>query len=228
MPTTLITGASRGIGLEFVRQYQAAGWTVHAGARHPETADKLQALSGPGLHIHPLDVADRGQIAALGKVLAGQPIDLLINNAGLWIGGDERYGRFSDAQWMEQFHVHVMGTMAMCETFLENVAASEQKRIVQISSGNGSMGGRINVGDYPYNTSKAALNMINRSLALDVAARGIVAVCFTPGFVATDMSGPDADLTPEQSVGNMRRLIETLGPQHSGTFLRHNGESVPW
>jgi NAD(P)-dependent dehydrogenase (short-subunit alcohol dehydrogenase family) len=228
MPTTLITGASRGIGLEFARQYQAAGWTVHAGARDPERADKLKALAGPGLTIHRLDVADRGQIAALGKTLAGRPIDLLINNAGLWVGEDERYGRFSDAQWMEQFHVHVMGTMAMCETFVENVASSEQKRIVQISSGNGSMGGRINVGDYPYNTSKAALNMINRSLAHDLAPRGIVAVCFTPGFVATDMSGPDADLTPQQSVGNMRALIETLGPQHSGTFLRHNGQSVPW
>ena len=228
MPTTLITGASRGIGLEFARQYQAAGWTVHAGARDPGTAARLQALAGPGLHIHRLDVADRGEIAALARSLAGQPIDLLINNAGMWIGADEQYGRFSDAQWMEQFHVHVMGTMAMCEAFVENVAASGHKRIVQISSGNGSMGGRINVGDYPYNTSKAALNMINRSMAIDLAARGIVAVCFTPGFVATDMSGPDADLTPEQSVSNMRRLIETLGPQHSGAFLRHNGETVPW
>jgi NAD(P)-dependent dehydrogenase (short-subunit alcohol dehydrogenase family) len=99
---------------------------------------------------------------------------------------------------------------------------------VQISSGNGSLGGRINVGDYPYNTSKAALNMITRSMALDLAPRGIVAVCFTPGYVATDMSGPDADLTPEESVGNMRRLIAGLGPADSGTFLRHNGQPVPW
>jgi len=228
MPTTLITGASRGIGLEFARQYQAAGWTVHAGARDPGTAAKLQALAGPGLHIHRLDVADRGQIAALARDLSGQQVDVLINNAGMWIGQDEAYGRFSDAQWMEQFHVHVMGTMAMCEAFVENVAASQQKRIVQISSGNGSLGWDMNGTDFPYNTSKAALNMITRSMALDLAARGIVAVCFTPGFVATDMSGPEADLTPQESVSNMRGLIETLGPQHSGTFLRHNGQSVPW
>ena len=228
MPTTLITGASRGIGLEFARQYQAAGWTVHAGARDLGSAALLQALDGPGLSIHRLDVADRGQIAALARKLEGEPIDLLINNAGMWIGPDERYGRFSDAQWMEQFHVHVMGTMAMCEAFVENVAASDQKRIVQISSGNGSLGWEDNGSDFPYNTSKAALNMINRSMAIDLAPRGIVAVCFTPGFVATDMSGPDADLTPYESVANMRGLIETLGPEHSGTFLRHNGQTVPW
>lgn len=228
MPTTLISGASRGIGLEFARQYQAAGWTVHAGARDPDGAGLLQALAGPGLHIHRLDVADRGGIAALAGRLAGQPIDLLINNAGMWLGPEEGYGRFSDAQWMEEFHVHVMGTMAMCEAFVDHVAASRDRRIVQISSGNGSLGWADNGSDFPYNTSKAALNMITRSMAIYLAPRGIVAVCFTPGFVATDMSGPDADLKPEQSVSDMRALIETLGPQHSGTFLRHNGASVPW
>jgi NAD(P)-dependent dehydrogenase (short-subunit alcohol dehydrogenase family) len=228
MPTTLVTGASRGIGLEFVRQYLAEGWTVHAGARNPAGATQLAALACDRLAIHRLDVADRGQVAALGAALKGRPVDLLVNNAGMWIGEDEQYGRFSDEQWMEQFRVHVFGTMAMCEAFVENVAASAQKRIVQISSGNGSMGGRINVGDYPYNTTKAALNMITKSMALDLAPRGIVAVCFTPGYVATDMSGPDADLTPQESVSAMRALIAGLGPAQSGTFLRYNGKTVPW
>ncbi len=228
MPTTLITGASRGIGLEFARQYLEAGWTVHAGARNPGAAAKLQALQCDGLTIHRLDVAERGEIAALAASLKGQPIDLLINNAGMWIGEDEAYGRFSDSQWMAQFEVHVFGTMAMCEAFVENVAMSEHKRIVQISSGNGRLGEGTNVGDYPYNPSQAALNMINRSMAVDLAPRGIVAVCFTPGFVATDMSGPDATLSPEESVSAMRGLIADLGPAQSGSFIRYNGKTVPW
>jgi NAD(P)-dependent dehydrogenase (short-subunit alcohol dehydrogenase family) len=173
MPTALITGASRGIGLEFVRQYAAAGWTVHAGARDPGSAGLLRELAPSGdIHIHALDVTDRGQIAALAGKLDGQAIDLLINNAGMWVGENEWYGRVSDEDWMAEFRVHVFGTMAMCEAFVDNIAAGGKKLIVNISSGNGSLGWDVNVGDYPYNTSKAALNMITRSMAIDLAAGG--------------------------------------------------------
>jgi len=229
MPTALVTGASRGIGLEFVRQYAADGWTVHAGAREPETADLLKALAPKGdIHIHRLDVTDRGHIAALAKTLDGEPIDLLINNAGMWVGENEWYGRISDEDWMEEFRVHVFGTMAMCEAFMNNVLASPRKVIVNISSGNGSLGWDVNVGDYAYNTSKAALNMITRSMAIDFEGRGLIVVAFSPGFVATDMSGPDADLQPDESIGAMRRLIASLTPADSGTFRRYNGATIPW
>jgi NAD(P)-dependent dehydrogenase (short-subunit alcohol dehydrogenase family) len=229
MPTALVTGASRGIGLEFVRQYAAAGWTVHAGARHPGSAGLLRDLASSGdIHIHPLDVTERGQIAALADHLDGQPIDLLINNAGMWVGENEWFGRVCDDDWMAEFRVHVFGTMAMCETFAGNIAASDKKLVVNISSGNGSLGWDVNVGDYPYNTSKAALNMVTRSMAIDLKARGIVVVAFSPGFVATDMSGPHADLQPAESVGAMRDQIASLTPDDSGTFRRYNGAPIPW
>lgn len=229
MPIALVTGASRGIGLEFVRQYAAEGWTVHAGARNPASAGLLRQVAEDGdVHIHTLDVTDRDQIGTLAAKLAGQHIDLLINNAGLWMGDEEGFGRVSDDAWMQEFHVHVFGTMAMCEAFVGHVAASGLKLIVNISSGNGSLGWDVNVGDYPYNTSKAALNMITRSMAVDLKGRDIVVAAFSPGFVATDMSGPNADLTPAESISAMRGLIATLGPADSGSFRRYNGETIPW
>ena len=118
--------------------------------------------------------------------------------------------------------------MAMCESFVQQVAASKRKLIVNISSGNGSLTLENGIGDYPYNTSKAGLNLITKGLAADLKQRGITVVCFTPGFVATDMSGPDADLTPHESVSAMCAIIDTLGPEQTGTFLRYNGETVPW
>jgi NAD(P)-dependent dehydrogenase (short-subunit alcohol dehydrogenase family) len=129
---------------------------------------------------------------------------------------------------MAEFRVHVFGTMAMCEAFAGNIAAGDKKLVVNISSGNGSLGWDVNVGDYPYNTSKAALNMVTRSMAIDLKARGIVVVAFSPGFVATDMSGPHADLQPAESVGAMRDQIASLTPDDSGTFRRYNGAPIPW
>ena len=228
MPTALITGANRGIGFEFARQYAAEGWTVHAGARDLRARAALDALDTERIVVHQLDVDRRDRIAALAAELAGQPIDLLINNAGIWFGEDELFGRFSDTQWMDQFRTHVFGTMAMCEAFADHVAASERKLMVNISSGNGSLALDSGIGDYPYNTNKAALNMITRGLAVDLRDRGITVVSLTPGYVATDMSGPDAALQPEESISGMRRIIAGLDQSRSGTFIRYNGETVPW
>jgi NAD(P)-dependent dehydrogenase (short-subunit alcohol dehydrogenase family) len=228
MPTAVITGASRGIGLEFVRQYLADGWTVHAGARDPEGADQLAALACEHLHVHQLDVTNHGHIAALAKSLAGAPVDLLINNAGMWLGEFEAYGRFTNEAWMEEFRVHVLGTMAMCEALKSNVASSDQKLIINISSSNGRLDWDENGTDYPYNTSKAALNMLTKGLSVELVGEGITVVAFTPGFVATDMSGPDADLTPQESIEGMKNVIAGLDATRTGAFLRYNGESLPW
>ncbi len=228
MPTMLVTGANRGIGLEFVRQYGAEGWTIHAGVRNPAASSALQALGLERLSIHQLDVDNHDQIEALAAGLEGQPIDLLINNAGLWAGDDEKYGRFSDEQWMAQFKTHVFGTMAMCEALVDNVATSDKKLMINISSGNGSLGSAIGVGDYPYDTTKAALNMVGRLLAVRLKDRGIAVVSMTPGNVATDMSGSGADLTPEESISGMRRVIAGFDLSHSGAFIRYNGDIAPW
>ena len=228
LPSVLITGASRGLGREFARQYAYAGWTVHAGVRNLHQRSAIEELQHEQIICHQLDVAKHDQILSVNTELAQEPIDLLINNAGFWLGKDEHYGRCDDARWMEEFRVHMFGTMAMCESFVQQVAASKRKLIVNISSGNGSLALENGIGDYPYNTSKAGLNLITKGLAADLKQRGITVVCFTPGFVATDMSGPDADLTPHESVSAMCAIIDTLGPEQTGTFLRYNGETVPW
>ncbi len=225
IPSVLITGANRGIGFELARQYAADGWTVHGGVRDPDTAGVLRSL---GATVHQLDVSDHDQIKAAANALQGQPIDLLINNAGMWIGEDEHFGRFTNAQWMEQFRIHVFGTLAVCEAFVDNVAASERKLIVNISSGNGSFGWERGPGDYPYDTSKAALNTLSKGMSTDLRDRGITVISMTPGNVQTDMSGPNAMLTPEQSITGMRRVIAGLDLSKSGTFWRYNGEQAPW
>ncbi len=228
MPTVLITGANRGIGLEFARQYAADGWKVHGCARNPDSCEALLNLSGGPVTVHRLDVRRHDQVAAVATSLDGTSIDLLINNAGMWIGEDEHFGGFTNEQWMEQFRVHVFGTMIMCETFVDHVAASEQKLIVNISSGNGCFGWPCDVGDYPYDTSKAALNLITKGLSVDLRDRGITVTCFTPGNVATDMSGPQADLQPNESISGMRGVIARLGISQTGSLIRYNGEAMPW
>ena len=228
MPTAVITGASRGIGLELTRQYLAEGWLVHAGARRPDEAPGLSELASPRLVLHRLDVTRSEDAASLAASLDGAPVDLLVNNAGIWFGEDEIYGRFSDEAWIEQFRVHVFGVMTMVAALEENVAASDGRTIINISSGSGSFGWKAKSPDYPYNSSKAALNMLARGLAVDLRARGIIVVNLTPGFVSTDMTGHDADLDPATSVAGMRRVIAGLDSAASGSFLRYNGEAVPW
>ncbi len=228
MPTVLITGASRGIGFEFAHQYAVDGWSVHGCVRDPAQAGALRALSGGLVTVHKLDVTRHDQIAEVATILKDTPIDLLINNAGMWIGEDEHFGRFNNEQWMEQFRVHVFGTMAMCEAFVDHVATSEKKLMVNISSGNGCFGWPRDTGDYPYDTSKAALNLITKGLSTDLRDRGITVMCFTPGNVATDMSGPDADLQPGESITGMRRVIAHLDASQTGSFVRYNGEIMPW
>ena len=231
MPTLFITGASRGIGLEFVRQYLMDGWIIHASARNLKKADSLMSLSC--LHdrlitVHEVDVTDKKQINNVSHELRDQPIDILINNAGMWAGDKERFGQFTNANLMEQFHCHVFGTMAICEAFLEHLKAGEKKLIVNISSGNGSFGWPKSVGNYPYDTSKAALNFLTKALSNDLKDLGITVVSLTPGYVTTDMSGPNADLEPKESVNGMRSVINGLTPELTGSFFRYNGEYMPW
>ncbi|MBN34890.1 MAG: short-chain dehydrogenase [Rhodospirillaceae bacterium] len=228
MPTVVVTGASRGIGLEFVRQYLEDGWTVHAGARDLAGSGMLKALACDRLHVHALDLRNRDQIAALGQLLSGQPVDVLINNAGLWFGDDEAMGRCSDDAWIEEFEVHVFAVMAMTEALVENISASENRLIVNISSGNGSFGWEAKATDYPYNSTKAALNMLTWGLSLDLADRGISVLAFTPGFVATDMTDHASDLKPSESVAGMREMIAEAGLEQSGSFRRYNREAMPW
>ena len=232
MHTTLITGANRGIGLEFVRQYAADGWRVLACIRHPEKADALSKLAEhyPGLvQIHSLDVADHGQIERLAKTLANESIDLLINNAGIYPDADSKgFGHTNYEDWAQAFRVNTMAPLKMAEAFVVQVARSRLKIIASITSMMGSIDDNTSGGSYLYRSSKAALNMVTRSLSLDIKREGITAVVLHPGWVQTDMGGSNALITTEQSVSGMRKVIGKLSLADSGKFFNYDRRELPW
>jgi len=223
MSTVLITGAGRGLGLEFVRQYAAQGWRVHACARRPE---KAEASKGEVL-THPLDVRDAGQIAALRDALAGEAIDLLINNAGIYGPRGASIANVSDADWLEVFHVNSVAPLRVASALAENVAKSGLKLMVFITSQLGSIA-RMGAGVQPYRMSKAALNAGVRGLSLELAGRGITSVVFHPGWVRTDMGGAGAALDPKTSIAGMRAVIARLKASDNGRFLDYDGAEIPW
>jgi NAD(P)-dependent dehydrogenase (short-subunit alcohol dehydrogenase family) len=232
MKTTLITGANRGIGLEFSRQYAADGWNVLACSRHPEKSDALNILAAqyPGqVKILPLDVADHGEIEELSKALAGTSIDLLINNAGIYSDTDAKgFGHTDYDEWSKVFRINTMAPLKMAESFAAQLARSSLKTIVTISSIMGSVADNSSGGNYLYRSSKAAVNMVVKSRAIDLKTRGITAVAFHPGWVQTDMGGPNATNTAAQSVSGMRQVAARLTLSDSGKFLDYTGLEIPW
>ena len=227
MPTVMITGASRGLGLEFARQYAADGWRVIATCRAPADAGALTAMQG-AVEVHRLDVAEHATIEALAGVLASQAIDLLINNAGIYGRRPADLGAIDYDGWGEVMRVNVMGPLKVAEQFTEHVARSELKLMVAISSRMGSIADNDSGGAYIYRSSKAALNAVMKSLSVDLAAQGIVAVAFHPGWVATDMGGAGASINPPESVAEMVKSIAALGPKDGGRFINYDGTEVPW
>jgi NAD(P)-dependent dehydrogenase (short-subunit alcohol dehydrogenase family) len=230
MPTVLITGANRGIGFEFARQYLADGWQVYAACRDPTSASELRQLaedSGERLRILAMDVTDARSVKAAAE-LAGEPIDLLLNNAGVGGARNQTIGSIDYEAWAKVLDVNTMGPLRVSEAFIEHVARSERKLIVTLTSGMGSIADNTSGGSIAYRSSKAAVNMVMRSLAIDLGPRGITCVVVNPGWVRTDMGGPHAGLTPAESVMRLRRLIDTLGPAQSGKFFNHDGREYAW
>ena len=225
MPSVLITGANRGLGFEFARQYAADGWQVFATCRHPDSASALRGLNGRVALIE-LDVVDEESIRNA-AVLIEEPVDLLINNAGI-IGPSERTGRVDCEAWREVFEVNTIGPLRVVEAFTGHLARSERKMVVTVTSGMGSIGDNSSGGSLPYRSSKAAVNMVMRTVAIDLADRGIISVVINPGWVKTDMGGPNAPFTASVSVDAIRRVIATLGLADSGKFLNHDGREYPW
>ena len=231
MPSALITGANRGLGLEFARQYLADGWRVYATCRHPGSASELQHLaeaSDHKLRIIAVDVTDSASVKAAAAELDGQAIDLLLNNAGVGGARGQTVGNIDYAAWAKVLDVNTMGPLRVAEAFVDHVARSERKLIVTLTSGMGSIADNTSGGAFAYRSSKAAVNMVMRSRAIDLAPRGITCVVLNPGWVLTDMGGPHATMTPAESVTRLRRLIETLGPAQSGRFFNHDGREYPW
>ena len=231
MPSTLITGANRGLGLEFARQYLAEGWQVYAAARDPASASELRRLAEAGggkLRILAMDVTDQASIRAAADDLEDQAIDLLLNNAAIIGPRNQTIGNIDYRAWTEAFAVNTMGPMRVSEAFVEHVAKSELKLIIALTSGMGSIADNTSGGSIVYRSTKAAMNMVMRSLAIDLAPRGIVCAVVNPGWVRTDMGGPNATTEPAESIGALRRLIAALGPEQSGKFFNHTGREFPW
>jgi NAD(P)-dependent dehydrogenase (short-subunit alcohol dehydrogenase family) len=175
-----------------------------------------------------MDVSDLAKVRAAAKELKGKPIDLLLNNAGIGGPRGQTIGNIDYETWARVLDVNTLGPMRVSEAFVDNVARSDRKLIVTITSGMGSISDNSSGGAFAYRTSKAAVNMVMRSLAVDLAPRGITCVVINPGWVLTDMGGPNARLTAAESVTAMRRLIDKLGPAQSGKFFNHDGREYAW
>jgi len=225
MATVLITGANRGIGLEFARQYVEDGWRVIATSRTPETAEALRSL-GDAVALHRLDVADFAAVAALGSELGRETIDVLIANAGVAGPRGMTPESVDAAGWGDTFRVNAMAPLALAGAFKTQVARSEQRKMIAITSRLGSMAANAEGGMYAYRASKAALNAVWRSFALDHPE--LIAAVLHPGWVRTDMGGKQAALSVEESVAGLRRVIAGLDKARSGGFYNYDGSPIPW
>ncbi len=232
MKTTLITGANRGIGLEFSRQYAADGWNVLACSRNPGKSDGLNNLVAqyPELiKILALDVSDHAQIERLAQDLSDESIDLIINNAGIYPkSGANSFGHTDYEEWMRVFRINTMAPLKMAETFVTQLARSEHKFFVAITSKMGSIEDNSSGGNYLYRSSKTAVNMVVKSLAVDLQSAGVISIVIHPGWVKTDMGGPNALISTEQSVSGMRHVIGNLSMADSGKFFSYDGQEIPW
>ena len=222
--TVLITGANRGIGLEYARQFEAKGYTVIGTARQPDEATELKAL---GVRVEALDVTDAASVAALAKRLDGVPIDVLINNAGIGDRDDTDVLATDFATFERTLAVNTIGPLRVTQALLPNLRAGTRKHIVNMSSRLGSIA--LNNGKFPaYRASKAALNQVSRSLSIDLGKQGFVVVAVHPGWVRTDMGGAEAPLLPDESVRGLLALIERLAASDNGRFYDYLGAEIPW
>ena len=245
MPTVVITGASRGLGFEFAKQYKADGWTVIATCRDPANAEALKAL---GVRIEALDVDSAAQTKALAATLAGESIDLLILNAGIYGPRTTGYQDLDEDAWAQVLKTNVMAPLRFAAAMADVLAqdgmngdgmngdgmngggmnGGGMKKLAFVSSRMGSIGANDAGGAYIYRSSKAALNAVIKSFALDTRDKGLTAISLHPGWVQTDMGGPSAAIDSTTSVTGMRAVIAKAQNSDSGSFFNYDGESLPW
>ncbi len=223
MGTVLVTGCDSGIGREFAVQYADAGYAVIATYR--DLANRLP--DDARMRHRALDVTDFTQFDALAAELAGEPIDILVSNAG--IGRDvRRLGQIDFAHVQRMLAVNTVGPLKLVETFAPNLAAGRERRLLVVSSAMGAIGANLSGGHYGYRASKAGLNAIGRSLAIDLFPRGITVVMLHPGWVRTAGADDDAPITATESVAAMRDFARRLGNHQTGGFYTYAGQPLPW
>jgi len=223
-PTILITGANRGIGLEYAKQFAEKGYRVIGTARDPADAAELSKVAA---RVEQLDVTDAASVAALAKRLDGVPIDILVNNAGVLDRSDVTIEKVDFDMLRQTFEVNAYGPLRVTQALMPNLRSGKRKLIVNMSSQLGSIEnskGQM----YAYRGSKAALNQFNKTLSAELQPEGFVCVVLHPGWVRTDMGGPSATYAPEESVQGLVGVIEKLGPADNGHFYDFQGKPIPW
>lgn len=226
MATVLITGANRGIGLEMARQYAAAGDEVIAAVRKPDEAKALKDIDGK-VRVEQMDQGDFDSIASLKQRLGDAPIDIAIMNAG-WVGGAKQgVDDFDIAEWHRTLDINTIGPLLLARALKPNLEASGNGKLMNVSSqlaaSTWPMGGML-----IYSTTKAAMNKVTQILAIDWKDAPITVAVMHPGWVKTDMGGPNAQLTPEESASGIRDVIAAMTKADSGKFYKWNGEIHPW
>lgn len=226
--TILITGANRGIGLEYAKQYAENGQQVYVTVRDTAQATALQQLASQhsNLHLLALDVADVAAIKALASQLSALTIDILISNAGTY--PESTFGRTDAQAWLQAFQVNTMSTYYLAEAFLPQLRRAPQAKLIAMTSKMGSIEDNGSGGEYIYRSSKTALNMVVKSLSIDLSEFNIVVAALHPGWVRTDMGGPHGLIDTATSVSGLRRVIDQLNTAQSGQFIAYDGKVIPW
>ena len=228
--TILITGCNRGIGLELTRQFSADDWQVIATCRNPAAAWELSDLAAErgNIEIHALDVTDYAQMTALAKELHDKPLDILLSNAGYYGPKGVAFGNVDVEEWRKVLETNTIAPYKLVETFHDNLQAGARKVVGVISSKVGSIADNSSGGGYLYRSSKTAVNQVVKSLSVDLADNGITVLAFHPGWVQTDMGGPNALISTTESVSGLKQQLTSAGLGNSGHFYNYDGSEIPW
>ncbi len=230
MATVLITGTNRGIGLEFVKQYLGRGETVLATCRDIATADGLQSLAegSDKLTLLQLDVNSDESRAAFASEIANTAVDIFINNAGIYGPRDASFGNVSADSWEEVMYVNAIAPMLLTQEIIGSLRQGADKKLVYITSKMGSIDDNSGGGSYIYRSSKTALNSVVRSLSVDLNSEGFSVGVVHPGWVRTDMGGPNGLIDTETSVNGMVGVIDNLNMGNTGQFFNYDGNPIAW
>ena len=230
MTTVLVIGANRGIGLEFTMQYLARGDNVIGTCRDVVSASALTQLQAENdnLQLLTLDVSSDESLAAFPAQLGGRAIDIFINNAGVYGPRDSVFGNVDEQTWLPVFRINSIAPMLLTQLIIDNLRKGQDKKLLYVTSKMGSIDDNKGGGSYVYRSSKAALNAIVKSIAVDLSSEGFTAAVLHPGWVQTDMGGPNALIDTQTSVSGMMSVIDHLSDNHAGRFFNYDGNIIPW
>ena len=230
MSTILVTGANRGIGLEFVKQYLKKGDSVIATYREEESSKELINLSQnkSNLKILKLDVASDASMESFCQHLGDQPIDIFINNAGVYGPRDSNFGKVDAESWLPVLRINTLAPLLLTQLIIENLRRGKAKKLLYVTSKMGSIDDNKGGGSYVYRSSKTALNSVVKSISVDLRSEAMAVAVLHPGWVRTDMGGPNGLIDTETSVSGMVQVIENLCLETSGAFFNYDGHVIPW